>query len=96
EQDASEQRRVVAAITAKIERGWLRPPGTEGLKCTVRVRLGGTGSVLLVNVVESSGNIAFDRSVEAAVRKADPLPMPESDRLRAVFRDLTFIFDPSN
>ena len=52
--------------------------------------------MLLVDVVESSGNIAFDRSVEAAVRKADPLPMPESERLVALFRDLTFIFDPSS
>ena len=74
----------------------MRPPGTDGLQCKVRVRLGSSGSVLLVNVVESSGNIAFDRSVEAAVRKADPLPMPGSERLRNLFRDLTFIFDPSN
>ena len=78
-----------------MNRNWRRPPGTDGLKCTVRVRLAATGSVLLVSVVESSGNVAFDRSVEAAVRKADPLPMPRSDRLLARFRDLTFIFDPS-
>ena len=83
-------------IQSKVNRNWVRPVGTEGLKCTVRVRLGTSGSVLLVNVVESSGNTAFDRSVEAAVRKADPLPMPKSPRLQAVFRDLTFIFDPSS
>jgi colicin import membrane protein len=51
---------------------------------------------LLANVVESSGNIAFDRSVEAAVRKADPLPMPRSQRLAALFRDLIFEFVPGN
>jgi colicin import membrane protein len=50
----------------------------------------------LVSVVKSSGNIAFDRSVEAAVRKADPLPMPKSPRLLAKFRNLNFEFDPSN
>jgi colicin import membrane protein len=50
--------------------------------------------VLLVNVVQSSGNAAFDRSVEAAVRKADPLPMPDSPRLQAEFRNLVFLFDP--
>ena len=61
------------------------------------VRLGTSGSVLRVNVVESSGSNAFDRSVEAAVYKADPLPMPRSERLLAQFRNgLTFIFDPSN
>jgi len=89
---------VVALIASKVERNWLRPPGTGemGLRCTVRVRLGSSGSVLLVNVVKSSGNSAFDRSVEAAVRKADPLPMPQSKRLLAQFREIEFVFDPSN
>jgi hypothetical protein len=32
--------------------------------------------------------------VEAAVRKADPLPMPDSPRLQAEFRNLVFLFDP--
>ena len=97
EQDASELQQVIGLIQQKIERNWLRPPGTEGLKCELKVRLGSSGSVLLVRVVKSSGNVAFDRSVEAAVRKADPLPMPRSERLLARFRgDVNFIFDPSN
>ena len=88
EQEASEQARVMGLIQAKVNRNWLRPPGTgeQGLKCTVRVRLGASGSVLLVSVVESSGSNAFDRSVETAVYKADPLPMPQSPRLLADFR----------
>ena len=94
EQDASEKAQLVGLIQSKVERNWLRPPGTEGLKCAVRVRLGASGSVLLANVVESSGNVAFDRSVEAAVRKADPLPMPDSAALQAAFREITFVFDP--
>jgi colicin import membrane protein len=96
-QDQAEVARVVAAIRDKVERNWLRPPGTAalGLKCRVRVRLGANGTVLLVNVIESSGNGAFDRSVESAVRKADPLPMPDTERLKAQFRELTFEFDPA-
>ena len=98
EQDASELQRIGALIKQKVERNWdTRPPGTDDLKCTVNVRLGATGSVLLVRVIESSGNPAFDRSVEAAVLKADPLPMPESERLRAKFSGgLDFIFSPNN
>ena len=97
EQDATELQQTIALIQEKIERNWLRPPGTEGLKCELNVRLGASGSVLMVRVVKSSGNIAFDRSVEAAVRKADPLPMPRSERLLRKFRgDVRFIFDPSN
>ena len=87
---------MMAMIANKVENNWLQPPGTAtaGLACLVQVRLGASGSVLLVNVVQSSGNSAFDRSVEAAVRKADPLPMPESPRLQAEFRTLKFEFDP--
>lgn len=98
EQEATELAAVVSRIRTKVERNWLRPPGTgsQGLRCTVRVRLGGTGSVLLVSVVKSSGNTAFDRSVEAAVRKADPLPMPTSQRLLAKFREIEFVFEPGN
>ena len=49
------------------------------------------------DVVLIKPNVAFDRSVESAVRKADPLPMPRSERLLARFRgDVNFIFDPSN
>lgn len=97
EQDDLERGNVIAAIRQKVTRNWLRPPGTaeQGLKCTVRVRLGGSGSVLLVNVTESSGNGAFDRSVEAAVRKADPLPMPSSPRLLSQFKEILFVFDPA-
>ena len=96
--DANELSQVMGAIRSRVERNWLRPPGTgeQGLRCTVRVRLGSSGSVLLVSVVKSSGNGAFDRSVEAAVRKADPLPMPRSERLLAKFREIDFVFEPSN
>lgn len=97
EQDARDRALAEAAIKSKVQRNWLQPPGTaeQGLKCTVRVRLGASGSVLMVSIQESSGNGAFDRSVEQAVYKADPLPMPTSPTLNAAFRDLEFIFDPS-
>jgi len=93
---AGERGDAISAIRSKIEHNWLRPPGSDHLKCVVRVRLGPSGSVLLVQIKQSSGNGAFDRSVENAVRKADPLPMPESTVLQAEFRDLTFVFDPDN
>ncbi len=97
EQDEAETARVVSAIRDKVNRNWRRPLGTAelGLRCKVQVRLGANGSVLRVSVIESSGNGAFDRSVEQAVYKADPLPMPASKRLVGQFRELEFIFDPA-
>ncbi len=99
EQRASEAARIVRLIQEKVARNWNPPPGTldKGLSCRVNVRLGSSGSVLAVSVVKSSGIAAFDRSVEAAVRKADPLPMPDDPGLRgrSEFRNHTFTFDPS-
>ena len=97
EKDARERDRITAAIKRKVQNSWLRPPATAtgNLEATVRVRLNEKGSVLLAQVVKSSGNGAFDRSVVAAVNKADPLPMPTSPRLLAEFRDFTFIFRPT-
>ncbi|RMG33398.1 MAG: cell envelope integrity protein TolA, partial [Gammaproteobacteria bacterium] len=99
EQRASEAARIVRLIQEKVARNWTPPPGTldKGLSCRVSVRLGASGSVLAVSVVQSSGNAAFDRSVERAVFKADPLPMPDDSALRNLgeFRNHTFTFDPS-
>ncbi len=97
EEDARERNRVILAIQQKVERNWLRPPGTArgGLLCRVRVRLSSTGLVILASVVQSSGNSAFDRSVISAVEKAEPLPMPRSASLAAEFRDIVFEFAPS-
>ena len=83
-----------AAIRQKINRAWSRPPGIpEGLSAVVAVRLGPGGTVLSAEVVESSGNAAFDRSAERAVLRADPLPMPDEPSLAAPYRrgvELTF------
>ncbi len=99
EQRASEASRIVRLIQDKVARQWNPPPGTldKGLRCRINVRLGASGSVLAVSIVESSGNAGFDRSVEAAVWKAEPLPMPDEASLRSLdtFRNHTFTFDPS-
>ena len=97
EQDLTEKQLIMAAIQQKVDRNWLRPPGTsQNLSCEVRVRLGANGSVLLVSIIKSSGDVGFDRSVESAVSKADPLPMPISPRLVSQFRDIRFVFKPSS
>ncbi|MCW8950753.1 MAG: cell envelope integrity protein TolA, partial [Sedimenticola sp.] len=67
---------------------------SDGLKCTLRVRLAPGGTVLAVSVTNSSGNGAFDRSATAAVYKAEPLPVP-TGTLFDQFRDINFEFDPN-
>ena len=73
----------IGAIQSSVARNWRRPTGVpSGLKCTVNVVQANNGEVLRVEITQSSGNVAFDRSVEQAVLAASPLPPPKQ---RAVF-----------
>lgn len=96
-QALAEAERYKELIRQKVERNWLRPSATaQRLSCVVRVRLAPGGDVLDARVVRSSGNAAFDRSVENAVFKASPLPVPSDGRIFEHFRELEFLFSPKN
>lgn len=85
----------VPIIRQKVQRHWTRPPGAvAGMFAQVRVRLTPTGDVLSAEVVGSSGNPIFDRSVENAVLKASPLPIPQDAGINERFRDIQFKFIP--
>ena len=86
-----------ALIRQKVSRNWVRPPGAQkGLKVTVMVKLVPGGEVLQATVVRSSGNPVFDRSVENAVYKATPLPLPQDADLFDYFREIEFLFNPED
>ncbi len=84
-------------IKNKITRNWIFPASyKKGMRCTIRVRLIPGGEVVSVKIVKSSGNKAFDRSVEMAVKKASPLPVPDAaSGLFDNFREVEFVFDPN-
>ena len=83
----------IAQIKDKIERNWLRPPGTaSGRKCVVRVSQIPGGEVVQAEIQTSSGNIAFDRSVEEAVLRSSPLPVPKDPSL--FDRHIVITFEP--
>jgi colicin import membrane protein len=97
EQNSREIDRYVAVIKQQIERGWHKPAASsEGLSCEVQVRLIPGGDVIpgSVSIIRSSGNDAFDRSVETAVYKSAPLPVP-SGALFESFRVLKLNFKPN-
>ncbi len=96
EQNGREIDRYAAVIKQQITRSWLRPPNVgQGLSCVVEVRLIPGGDVVPggVRIIKSSGNAAFDRSVESAVYKATPLPVP-SGSLFESFRNFKLYFNP--
>ena len=84
-----------ALIRSRVSHSWSRPlSSAQGLKCVVRVRLTPSGEVLDAKVVKSSGDPVFDRSVENAVYKAAPLPLPDDPSLFDNFREIEFLFNP--
>lgn len=89
--------RYKALMKQKVERNWVRPPSAaKGLQCVVRVRLLAGGDVVSAKVIQGSGNAAFDRSVESAVFKAAPLPVPSDPQTFEYFRELDFVFNPQD
>jgi colicin import membrane protein len=82
-----------ALIRQKTERYWVKSPSAPaGLKCEVIVSQLPTGDVVDVRIGQCNGDGAVQRSVENAVRRASPLPLPENP---AVFqRNLRFVFEP--
>ena len=85
----------VGIIGDRVQRNWIQPPSSRaGLSCVVQVQLMPGGDVISVQIVQGSGDAAFDRSVEAAVFRAAPLPLPPDPALFESFRTLQFRFTP--
>lgn len=81
------------ALQNQIIRNWIEPPSAlPGIECTVHVRQLPNGEVVEVEIGQCNGDDAVRRSIEAAVQKASPLPLPAN---RSLFdRNLTIIFKP--
>lgn len=59
-------------IRQRLSDNWSRPPSARrDMETLVEIRLVPTGRIVGVTVVKSSGDIAFDRSVEQAAFKAE-------------------------
>jgi colicin import membrane protein len=84
-----------AMIQQHVERQWNRPPSTRsGLECVVAVSQSSNGTVLRVQVEQCNGDAAVRQSIENAVQRASPLPLPSDMRLFE--RNLRFIFKPAD
>ncbi len=85
----------VAEITARIERAWIRPASAQaGLSCEVHVTQVPGGAVVSARVGDCNGNEAVRQSIEAAVFRASPLPVPKDPALFE--RRLVVTFRPEN
>ena len=85
----------VRLIEQKVERNWLRPATSiSDMSCEVVVTQTSLGDVIDVVLKKCVNDLAFQRSIERAVRKASPLPPPPNP---GVFdREIHFTFKPRN
>lgn len=94
----SEINKYRSLIKEEVTRHWNIPATAhDGLLCEVKVRLIPSGDVVDVKIIKSSGDAAFDRSVEKAVYRAAPLSVPPLESgLFDEFREVVFQFEPRN
>lgn len=85
-------------IYQTVVANWSRPPSARNrMEAKLLVELVPTGDVVGVTIIESSGDAAFDRSAEAAVRKAKNFEVPkEPDVFEEHFRRFTLLFRPED
>ncbi len=82
-------------IQQRVMRNWNRPLSAKsGIECEVQVSQGTNGTVLSAQVGRCNGDDAVKQSIEQAVYKASPLPLPPDQRLFE--RNLVFIFKPQD
>jgi len=88
----------VNLINTAISDKWDRPPSARrGMEVTLQVELFPNGELNTVNIVESSGNDAFDRSAEKAVKDVKRFTVPENTELfEKNFRVFKLRFKPED
>lgn len=70
----------VDKIRKHIEHNWFRPPGIQNLDklaVIVEVQVDRDGTVVGIDVSQSSGQAFFDASLIRAVKKSSPIPIPQ-------------------
>ncbi len=90
----TQREQYIIQIAKQVENNWLRPAmTTAGQSCDVIVRQTMSGDVIDVQLQSCKADNAFQRSVERAVRKASPLPLPPDPEL--FDQQIFFKFKPS-
>jgi colicin import membrane protein len=85
-------------IYQQVVSNWSRPlSARRGMQTLLLVELVPTGEVVRVTILQSSGDTAFDRSAEQAVRRVDRFDVPSDSRVfEANFRRLQLRFNPED
>jgi len=92
---AGEVNRYKALIINAISRQWILPDDVDdALSSQFKIRLAPDGAVLEAVLTRSSGDSVLDRSAEAAIHKASPLPVPSDSETFNLFREISLTVRP--
>lgn len=90
----------IAIIHDTVAPNWSVPPSARnGMTVVLRIRLVPTGEVVDVNIIQESGNAAFDRSAQQAVLKAGRFPELQNmsnSLFEREFRTFNLLFRPED
>lgn len=98
--DAANVKSYESVIQQRVRENWSRPPSARnGMQTVLEINMVPTGQVVNVRVIRSSGDIAFDRSAEQAVKRVDRFTeiqgMP-NDLFERHFRVFRLLFQPED
>ena len=97
QRNAGEVDKYKALILNAIRDQWILPDNVNpDVSSQFVIRLAPTGSVLDVRLARSSGDTILDRSAQAAIYKASPLPVPHDAQVFNMFREISLTVRPSN
>lgn len=83
----------MALLQQRINNNWNRPlSATSGVQCDIKISQTSNGTVVSAQVTQCNGDAALKQSIEQAVYKSSPLPLPQDSRLFE--RNLLFRFKP--
>ena len=100
QQDKQSANSYLQLIQGRLSQNWSRPPSARlGMQTLIELRLVPTGRIVGIKILQSSGDIAFDRSVEQAAFKAAPFSELQSMEPRVFeqyFRTVKVLFNPED
>ncbi|MDX2346399.1 MAG: cell envelope integrity protein TolA [Legionella sp.] len=86
-----------ARILGAISQEWIVPDQVNtALSSRFKIQLAPNGTVLDVQLTRSSGDPVLDRSAQAAIYKASPLPVPGEPGLFNLFREISLTVKPEH
>jgi colicin import membrane protein len=96
-QMAGEINKYKSLIIQSISQHWILPEHVNNqLFSQFRIKLAPNGAVLSVSLTRSSGDPILDRSAQAAIYKASPLPVPSDQATFNLFRDISLTVRPQS